>query len=56
MIDTPITDAEFKLNGIIEDGIEYIRLDHARQLERELNATKRMLDDELDAIKRWQER
>lgn len=33
--ETPRVDAESKLNGVREDGIEYVRADFARQLERD---------------------
>jgi hypothetical protein len=33
--DTPRTDAEWRLNGVREDGREYVNLEFARDLERE---------------------
>jgi hypothetical protein len=56
MSDTPRTDAEEK-GASYFTGVEIRQAwNLARQLERELAEYKRMLDEALDTIKRWEER
>jgi hypothetical protein len=61
MSDTPRTDEVHRVAMSLVVGDDYSTahdemLLHARQLERELSSYKRMLDEALDTIKRWQER
>lgn len=58
MSDTPRTDVVALDDVIVREGADRYAalLAHARYLERELNEYKRMLDEALDVVKRWQER
>jgi hypothetical protein len=50
MSDTPRTDAEWRLNGVREDGLEYVNLEFARELERECKRLDEGLNRACDRI------
>lgn len=50
MSDTPRTDAEYRLNGVREDGREYVNVEFARDLERECSRLDEGLNRACDRI------